>query len=232
MAQAEIIGEKIVLTVPVEKVLAGTKEQLETELNNYPIEVIPVKKISSAQNGLIHVLLKQYGDELGWTMSDMKEYLKEQFALSYDLFEFSTSKCDMQTANEFITYIIEHALENKVNLYIMNRQDGRYRHIIENDSITNRYIVKCLYEKICVITNKPAQLDHWDNVSQIGGYEYCNGLKTRFLPLCQEMHDKKHTIGREAFKELYHIEGIWLNENLVRELKKVYPNHFKGFKEG
>lgn len=232
MAQAEIIGDKIVLTVTVEKVLPETKKQLERELNNYLIEVIPVKKISSAQNGLIHVLLKQYGDELGWTMSDMKEYLKEQFSLSYDLFEFSTSKCDMQTANEFITYIIEHALENKVNLYIMNKQDGRYRHIIENDSITNRYIIKCLHEKICVITNKPAQLDHWDNVSQIGGYEFDNGLKTRFLPLCHEMHDKKHTIGREAFKELYHIEGIWLNENLVRELKKVYPNHFKGFKEG
>ena len=129
MAYAEIYKDKIMLIIPVEKVVAGIKEKLEEALNNLPIEVIPVKRLSKAQNGLIHVLLKQFGDELGWTMQDMKEYQKEQFAISKDLSEFSTAKCDMEIANDFIAFIIEQAMENEINLYILNKRDKKYKHI-------------------------------------------------------------------------------------------------------
>ena len=92
MANAIIENDKIIITIPVERVVAGVKEELEEYLNNCPIEVIPIRKLSSEQNGLIHVLLKQYADELGWTLIDMKEYIKEQFALTNDLDYFSTAK--------------------------------------------------------------------------------------------------------------------------------------------
>ncbi|MDR2879067.1 MAG: hypothetical protein LBV03_04050 [Fusobacteriales bacterium] len=239
MAHVEIIDEKLVITVPVEKVTAGTKSELEERLRRYTLEVIPVKKLSTAQNALIHVLLQQYADELGWYMIDMKSFLKEQFSLAYDLFNFETSKCDMQLANEFIAFIIEHAIDNGINLYIMNKQDRKHRHILEIDSITQRYVIACLRKKMCAITGmihdpengKFVELDHWQNVNTIGGYENCNGLKTQFISLSKQMHDKKHTKGREEFKNLYHIEGVWLNPKLVKELKEVYPNQFKAFKE-
>ena len=60
MANAIIENDKIIITIPVERVVAGVKEELEEYLNNCPIEVIPIRKLSSEQNGLIHVLLKQY----------------------------------------------------------------------------------------------------------------------------------------------------------------------------
>ena len=59
MANAEISNQEIIITLPVEKVYPGIKEKLEEYLNHFPIKVIPVKKLSQAQNGLIHVLLKQ-----------------------------------------------------------------------------------------------------------------------------------------------------------------------------
>ena len=111
MAYTEIKNSEITITLAVEKVYPGLKQQLEEHLNNFPIKVIPVKKLSKAQNGLIHVLIKQFADELGWTMLDMKEYQKEQFAISRDLNKFSTAKCDMETANDFIAFLIEQALE-------------------------------------------------------------------------------------------------------------------------
>ena len=73
MAYVEIANEEIVITLPVEKVYPGLKQQIEERLNHYPIKVIPVKRLSKEQNGLIHVLLKQFGEQLGWTMQDMKE---------------------------------------------------------------------------------------------------------------------------------------------------------------
>ena len=95
MAYTEISNQEIIITLPVEKVYPGIKEKLEEYLNHFPIKVIPVKKLSQAQNGLIHVLLKQFGDEIGYTLIEIKELMKEQFAISTDRLDFSTAKCDM-----------------------------------------------------------------------------------------------------------------------------------------
>ncbi len=238
MAHAEIIGDKIILTIPVEKITVGLKENMEEILNNYPIEVIPTRKLSASQNALIHVLLKQYGDVLGWTMQDMKEYIKEQFALAYDLFEFSTSKCDMQLANEFIAFMIEHAIENDINLYIMNKQDRKSKHILEIDDITQRYVIACLKKRMCAICGKvhdeynTVELHHWKSVaSAVGAYEHDDGLSTPFISLCTQHHSEFHNIGVETFGNKYHIEAVWLNEKLVYELLDIYPGHFKLFRK-
>ena len=238
MAYAEIENSEILITLPVEKVYPGLKQQLEERLNHFPIKVIPVKKLSQAQNGLIHVLLKQFGEEIGYTLIEIKELMKEQFAISTDRMDFSTARCDMETANEFISFIIEQAMELGINLYILGKHDNRYRHILEIDNITQRYVIACLKNKTCAICGKKhneyneIQLDHYDTVANtVGTYENDDGLHGRFLPLCSYHHFEKHSKSLKDFENKYHIQGIWLNEQLVKELKKIYKNHFKAFKE-
>ena len=232
MAYTEIENEEIVITLPVEKVYPGLKQQIEERLNHYPIKVIPVKRLSKAQNGLIHVLLKQFGEELGWTMQDMKEYQKEQFALSRDLEKFSTANCDMEMANDFIAFIIEQTLENEINLYVLNKHDNRYKSILKVDKTTERYVIACLRAKTCAICGrKGADLHHWNTIaSAVGTYENDDGLKTPFMSLCAKHHQEFHATGKETFKNKYYIEGVWLNVELVKELKKIYKNHFKAYK--
>ena len=233
MAYMEIANEEIVITLPVEKVYPGLKQLIEERLNHYPIKVIPVKRLSKAQNGLIHVLLKQFGEELGWTMQDMKEYQKEQFALSRDLEKFSTANCDMEMANDFIAFIIEQALENEINLYVLNKHDNRYKSILKVDKTTERYVIACLRAKTCAICGrKGADLHHRKTIASAAGtYENDDGLKTPFMSLCRIHHNEFHEIGQKEFEEKYHIEGVWLNPQLVYELLGVYPNHFKLFRE-
>lgn len=233
MAYMEIVNEEIVITLPVEKVYPGLKQLIEERLNHYPIKVIPVKRLSKAQNGLIHVLLKQFGEELGWTMQDMKEYQKEQFALSRDLEKFSTANCDMEMANDFIAFIIEQALRNEINLYVLNKHDNRYKSILKVDKTTERYVIACLRAKTCAICGrKGADLHHWKTIaSAAGAYENDDGLKTPFMSLCRIHHNEFHEIGQKEFEEKYHIEGVWLNPQLVYELLGVYPNHFKLFRK-
>ena len=238
MAYAEIENSEILITLPVEKVYPGLKQQLEECLNRFPIKVIPVKKLSQAQNGLIHVLLKQFGEEIGYTLIEIKELMKEQFAISTDRMDFSTARCDMETANEFVSFIIEQAMELGINLYILGKHDNRYRHILEIDNITQRYVIACLKNKTCAICGKKhneyneIQLDHYDTVANtVGTYENDDGLHGRFLPLCSYHHFEKHSKSLKDFENKYHIQGIWLNEQLVKELKKIYKNHFKAFKE-
>lgn len=241
MALAKIVGNKIVLTVAVEKVVSGLKEEMEEILNNYIIEVIPVQKMSQSQNALIHVLFNQFAHEKGWEMLDMKNFLKEAFGLAYDIFDFKTSTCDMQLANEFIAFIIEFAINWDVNLYIMNKRDRSTRHILEIDNITQRYVIACLKKKMCAICGKvhdeynSIELHHWKSVSAAKGeYKYDDGLSTPFISLCTQHHSEFHNTGVETFKNKYHIEGVWLNGKLVAELREIYKNHFKfkAFKEG
>ena len=233
MADAQILKDELIVTVAVEKVYPGLKEQLEEHLKKLKIRVIPKKKLTKAQNGLIHVLLKQFADELGWTMQDMKEYQKEQFALSRDLEKFSTASCDMEMANDFIAFIIEQALENEINLYVFNKHDNRYKSILNIDKTTERYVIACLRAKTCAICGrKGADLHHWKTIaSAAGAYENDDGLKTPFMSLCRMHHNEFHEIGQKEFEEKYHIEGVWLNPQLVYELLEVYPNHFKLFRK-
>ena len=210
MAYTEISNQEIIITLPVEKVYPGIKEKLEEYLNHFPIKVIPVKKLSQAQNGLIHVLLKQFGDEIGYTLIEIKELMKEQFAISTDRLDFSTAKCDMETANEFISFVIEQALKLGINLYILSKCDKRYKHILEIDNITQRYVIACLKSRTCAICGrKGADLHHWNTIASAAGtYENDDGLKTPFMSLCRIHHNEFHEIGQKEFEEKYHIEGV------------------------
>ena len=240
MAHTEISieDEKIYLTIPVEEVTPDIKRNLEERLRKFTLEVIPVKKLSADQNAFMHVLFKQYGEELGYEMIEQKEVMKEQFAIAYDLMEFSTSKCTMDQANEFIAYMIEHAIENDINLYIRNKREKKARHVLEIDFITQRYVIACLRKKMCAACGKihneynTVELHHWKSVaSTVGTYEDDDGLSTPFISLCTFHHSEFHNIGVESFKNKWHIEGVWLNEKLVYDLLDIYPRHFKLFRK-
>ena len=218
--------------------------EYEEELNNYPIKIIPQNTITDEQMKLLYVLFKQYGEEIGYTMIEMKELLKEMFCFNQEISEFSLSPykknpLSKEQATEFIQFIIEQAIENGVNLYIKDTKQGTVKHIRQIVPDIRRYVIKCLKTKICAVcgnyhdpdNNHFIELDHWDNVNQIGGYEFDDGLQTRFISLCHKHHLEKHNIGRESFENKYHLEGIYLNEQLVYDLLDVYPSHFKLFRK-
>ncbi len=232
MKNYRVENNKLILTVPVKKITKDTKKELEKRIKKYPIEVEPVEIRTQAQNALIHLLLEQYAFELGSTLFEMKRDLKILFSEAYGMEDFETSKADIKTANLFISFIIDHALNNNINLYIYNKREKIFQNILEIDEVAHRYVIACLKSKKCAICNDTADLEHWDNVSQVGGYKFDTGLEGRFISLCRIHHGEKHHLGRTDFKRKYHIQGIFLNEKLVIELREIYKNHFKAFKEG
>ena len=80
------------LTFLVKKAEKRTKKELEEEYNNYLIVVNPKRCISLDQMRLTHVLLKQYGDELGYTLDEIKNVLKDEFSLLKEIESFSLSE--------------------------------------------------------------------------------------------------------------------------------------------
>ena len=245
MPYAEIDREKMLIKIiyptnsPIKKLV-----EYEKELNNYPIKIIPQNTITDEQMKLLYVLFKQYGEELGYTLVEMKELLKEMFCFDQEIGDFSLSPykknpLTKDQATEFIQFVVENAIQNGINLYIKDTKQGTVKHIRKIVPDIQRYVIKCLKTKICAVcgdfhdpdNNHIIELDHWDNVNEIGGYEFDDGLQTRFISLCHKHHAEKHNIPKKEFIEKYHLQPVWLNEQLVYELLDKYPNHFKLFRK-
>lgn len=209
-------------------------------------EVTPVQRLSLDQMKMIFALCRDYSDVLGYEPEELRKILKAEFCYENCIQDFSCSPykrnaCSMEVATKFIQFIIEHSINltgyplNIVEGHGKNKKIRSSREIVPD---IRRYVITCLMNKTCAICGatieqREIDLHHWDSVNSIGGYEHDDGLQTRFISLCREHHTEFHNIEAKAFSEKYHIEGVWLSENMVAKLKKdkVYPNHFKAFKE-
>lgn len=245
MAYADIDTEncQIRIIYPTNATVKKIEEWEET-LNNYPVKIIPQNTITDEQMRLIYVLFKQYGEELGYTMIEMKELLKEEFCFNQEIGDFSLSPykknpLTLEQATEFIQFIIEHAINDNINLYIQDKRTRVKRHIREIVPDIQRYAIACLRSRTCCVcgeihdfkNGKIVDLEHYSNVSRIGGYEFDDGLQSKFLSLCRKHHTEIHSISKKEFLEKYHLEAVYLNEKLVYELLDIYPNHFKLFRK-
>ena len=113
-------------------------------------------------------------------------------------------------------------------------------HELYRQQENRNWVYWMLKKKICVITGKPnAQLAHISkSAGALGGYKYDKGIGNSYLPLSIEWHiGVDHGVGggrnklMEKLKEL-NIEPFEIKtDEEVKELKKIYKGHFKGFKE-
>lgn len=165
------------------------------------------------------------------TVGEIEKELKETFikALQSTLIENKTFSLALNTltqnqANDFIKWLLETCIYYDVPL----KMD------IENlaDQYTKAYHYVCLKNKICCICGKEhGVLHHYDNVARIGGYKFDDGRVLRVMCLCFDHHNEVHAIGTKDFTNKYHVVGIHLDDRQIKELKKVYTNHFQAFKE-
>lgn len=233
----EIIEEegKLKIYFPHDKNISEIKEILE-RLKNNEIEVVRTDRLSIDQAKLIWVLCREYGELVGYDKEEMREVLQNEFCSKKGLeyFSISTMKkdsCSKETATEFIQFIIEHSIEQGFNLLIYegygeNRKVRSLRSVVPD---IQRMIIARLKTKTCIICGVHADLHHEPPLGT--NYELDDGLQTGFLPLCRYHHSERHNMSWEDFKKKWHVENVWLNPNLIVELKKVYPNHFKNFRE-
>ena len=95
----------------------------------------------------------------------------------------------------------------------------------------NKYVYACLRNRKCSVCGKSnADFEHWKTASSLGGYKSDKG-QGLYISLCRELHTEKHQIGVLEFNRKYGLKGIKLSEEQIKEIKKINPNHLKGFKE-
>ncbi|WP_338948066.1 putative HNHc nuclease [Fusobacterium varium] len=213
---------------------------LITKLQKSEINVIKVDRLSLDQSKLIWCLCKEYGDLIGYEREEMRDVLENEFCNSREIEYFSISPhkpsaCSMETATDFITFIIEHSIEQGYNLIIPEGKGEKrtYKHSRDICPDINKYVIACIRSKRCAVCGSyyDVTIHHYDTIgATTGTYEKDDGLQGRMISLCGECHTKAHNMTKKEFENKYHIYGVWLTPTIVADIKKIYLGHFKAFR--
>ena len=82
----------------------------------------------------------------------------------------------------------------------------------------NNFLYLCLMHRKCAVCGRHADIHHVDAVGSGRDRNKVDHTKLRMVALCREHHQETHTIGWLTFKSKYHVEGILLNEESLKEL--------------
>lgn len=178
------------------------------------------RRISPEQRRKCYALLgeiAEYTDGIrtAETVDEQKRLLKMEFMLrrmeATERRMFSLSDCDMSTAREFITYLIDFIIANDIPTRAP---------LIENCDDIAAYMYACTYHRKCAVCGKVADIHHCEG-SRIGAgvdRTKVHQLGREVLPLCRVHHTECHS-DEAGFIKKYHLQKVKLDEALCKRLK-------------
>ena len=179
------------------------------------------RRISPEQRRKCYVLLgeiAEYTDGIRTadTVDEQKRLLKMEFMLkrmeATERRMFSLSDCDMSTAREFITYLIDFIIANDIPTRVP---------LIDNCDDIAAYMYACTMHRKCAVCGKAADIHHCEG-SRIGaGVDRAkvHQLGREVLPLCRVHHTELHAMPESEFIAKYHLQKVKLDEVLCKRLK-------------
>ena len=207
IATAKIVGYdgeilRVKPLVPIDR------ELLKKQVDIIEIRLTDGREISAEQRRKIFAIVRDIANWSGHEPEYIRQYTEFDFRLENALEPFSLSDCDMSTAREFISYLIDfcfiHAVPTRDTL--LNRTDD-----------IGKYLYSCLEHRRCAVCNDKAEVHHTTAVGMGRDREEIVHIGMEAIALCRKHHQEAHTRG-QAFFDDYHIYGIKLDEYLCEKL--------------
>lgn len=177
------------------------------------------RQISPEQRRKAYALMGEIAEWMGELPDYVKRLMKIEFitkrlqALEKEI--FSLSNCDVTTAKEFITYLIDFIIEHDVPTQTP---------LMELCEDIQKYIYACLMHKKCAVCGKKADLHHWDAIGAGRDRTTIYQIGMKVLPLCREHHSVAHTRGRTWLIDDMHLLPIELTKEIGKQYKLTKKN--------
>lgn len=220
MIQEHVVGKIIQWnkdgTVTIKAAVPNLNHALDRQYDEVEVVYTDGRRISPDQRRKCYALIGEIaefvdGYRTSETIEEQKGLLKMEFMLhrmeSAERRLFSLSNCDMTTAREFITYLIDFIIANDVPTKVP---------LIDQAEDIERYVYACLMNKKCCICGKHADLHHVDRVGMGRNRDEINHLGMRALPLCREHHTLLHQGSESEFLEKYHLTPIPIDKKIAK----------------
>ena len=192
---------------------------IDRKYNDVEIILPDGRRISPEQRRKCYALIGEIaefveGFRTAETIEDTKQVMKWDFILkrmeSQERQLFSLSSCDMSTAREFITYLIDFIVKNDI--------PTRFP-LIEQCEDIGKYIYACLVNKKCAVCGKSADLHHVQSAGSQGYRDKISHIGLEVLPLCREHHISLHSMGNKDFIEKWHLEPVRIDAKIAKLYK-------------
>lgn len=175
------------------------------------VDIPDGRTITPEQRRKAYALMGEIAAWAGMDADEVKMTTKHDFVqrhldgLHRELFSLST--CDVTTARNYITYLIDFVLEFGVPLKMP---------LVEVCDDVAKAVYSCLMHKRCVICGKPTELHHVDRVGMGNNRDDICHIGMDCLPLCREHHKEAHDHGDRALMDKYHVEPVTIDEKIAR----------------
>lgn len=225
MIQTHVIGLIVDLLKDGTAVIKAKIPNIEQALRRgfLKVEIIlwDGRRISPEQRRKCYALLgeiAEYTDGIrtAETVDEQKRLLKMEFMLkrmeATERRMFSLADCDMSTAREFITYLIDFIIANDIPTRVP---------LIDNCDDIAAYMYACTMHRKCAVCGKAADIHHCEG-SRIGAgvdRTKVHQLGREVLPLCRVHHTELHAMPESEFIAKYHLQKVKLDEVLCKRLK-------------
>lgn len=169
------------------------------------------RTISALQRKKIYASIRDFSIFTGYSPEEAKEVLKFLYVERTGRDCFSLSDCTMDTAREFINFIIDICLENGIIL-----SDSLYERAEDIE-----YMLKsCLRNRRCSICGRKGEVHHWDAIGMGNDRKHYDDSTNRKICLCREHHTLAHSYGRERFMQVYHVFGVYYMDGSQDDIEK------------
>lgn len=177
------------------------------EISDIGIWLDDGRAISAEQRKKIYASIRDFSAWTGYTPEEAKEVLKYLYVERTGKPFFSLADCPMDTARQFINFIIDVCLENGVAL----------SEVLHDRTEDIDYMLQsCIKNRKCSICGRDGEIHHWDAIGMGNDRRHYDDSGNRKICLCRKHHTQAHAYGRERFMRMYHVYGIYYGKDLER----------------
>lgn len=211
IAAGKITGvtpREITITVPYDP------RYVTQQWDEVTVDLPDGRKISPEQRRKAYALMGEIAEWAGMEPEEVKLTAKHDFVqrhlegLHREL--FSLASCDMTTARQFITYLIDFVLQFDVPLRVP---------LVTLCDDVQKAVYSALMHHKCIICGRPCDLHHVDRVGMgRDRHDICH-IGMECLPLCREHHREAHDHGDRQLMDLYHLEPVQIDDKIAKEYR-------------
>ena len=191
---------------------------LYRDYKNVEIIMNDGRRISPEQRRKCYALLGEIAEYVSGyrtaeTVEEEKQHMKLEFMLKrmegMERRLFSLADCDVTTAREFITFLIDFIIANDIPTRVP---------LIDNCDDIPAYVYACLVHKKCCVCGKHANLHHCEGgvIGMGNNRNKVDHIGRPALPLCNEHHNIIHQMGQADFMSKYHLVTIPIDKKIAK----------------
>lgn len=183
------------------------------------------RKLSDRQRAFYRALLNNIFKWCGEGTNELHEFFKEEYFLETGerISTKDNSKNSKSDMNKLLEIVIDFMFKFDVPFA------KGYELLPKED---NWYLYQCCKHRKCAICGKKSDIHHEEGLVGMGNNRGAyNHLDSKFISLCREHHNIRHTMTWKEFEDLYKVQPIKLDDKTLIRLDLMSVKQVREIKE-